>query len=215
MNLIDKHGYLSIPLYHGTSSIFIESIISDGLGAISQNANYDIELFRKICSAHHKSDWQSDWWKDNSYTWESMLNQKTGKFSNFRYGGIYLSPSQENAAGYAKNNSYGSELLSSIIEALQDLESFDQNLALQLVPKGHWIRYVMTQKHQPILLTIKNMKISDLSTEKEQSTKELIEHMEDMLIKCPNMPTDLIWSQSNFHCKKPIAITSNNITHLN
>lgn len=214
MKLIDADGRLTIPLYHGTSSIFMESIISNGLGAPGYNTHYSIDLFKKICDAHNNSHWQSIWWRNNSYTWESMLEQKVSKSVNFRYGGTYLSPSQENAAGYAKNNPYGSELLSSIIEALHELESFDHDQALHLVPKEHWIRNIMTHKHQPILLTINNMKVSDLSTEKAQSTLELIEHMEDMLIKCPNMPTDLIWSQNNFHCEKPIAITSHNITFL-
>jgi hypothetical protein len=80
MNLVDEHGYLTIPLYHGTSSIFTESIINLGLGAQSQQNKYDINLFSEICSAHKKSEGQSSWWSENSYTWESMLSKKTGKF---------------------------------------------------------------------------------------------------------------------------------------
>jgi len=174
MNLIDKHGHLTIPLYHGTSSIFSESIIKDGLGAVSQSLNYDIELFRKICSAHNKTDWQSNWWIENSYTWESMLNKKTGKFSNFRYGGTYLSPSRENASGYAINNSYGSELLSSIIDGLKNLENFDQEHAYRIIPRGHWIRNVMLEQHRPILITIHAIKVTDLTTEKEDSVFDLL-----------------------------------------
>jgi len=214
MNLIDKHGYLTIPLYHGTSSIFIESIINNGLGAISQNTNYDIELFTKICSAHRKSDWQSDWWKENSYTWESMLNQKTGKFSNFRYGGTYLSPSRENASGYALNNSHGSELLSTIIDALKNLEKFDLKYAYKLIPKNHWIRSVILLEHKPVLITIHRIKIADLKTEKDQSVFDLLEEMSSLLEQLPEIATDILWSQNNFHTITPLSITARDIEYL-
>lgn len=214
MNLIDEHGYLRIPLYHGTSSIFAESIIKDGLGASTQNINYDIELFRKICSAHNRGDWQSNWWIENSYTWESMLNNRTGKFSNFRYGGVYLSPSRENASGYALNNPYGSELLSSIIDALKNLATFDPDHAYKLIPKNHWIRHVMLQENRPILITINKIKIADLEGEKEESVFDLLKEMSTLAEDLPNISTEILWSQNNFHTTIPLPVTASNIEYL-
>jgi hypothetical protein len=143
-----------------------------------------------------------------------MLDQKINKSVNFRYGGTYLSPSKENAEGYAKYNRYGSELLSSIIEALQELEKFDTELASGLVPHNHWIRNVMTQTHRPILITIQKINLRDLSTEKDQSTIELLKHMEKVSKQFPEISTDIIWSQLNFHCSKTIPITAENIEHI-
>ena len=214
MKFIDENGYITIPLYHGTSSIFLESIIQHGLGSPINELQYNIKLFKRICDAHNNTRWQSIWWRNNSYVWECMLHLKSSSTVNFRYGGTYLSPSQQNAAGYAQNNPYGSELLSSIIEAILDLETFDPDLAFKLIPTNHWIRNVMLQKYRPILLTIEKLKVSDLTTEKDNSTINLLKEIEGIAKKCPNIPTDILWSQFNFHCQKVIPIGKQDFEYL-
>jgi hypothetical protein len=213
MDLVDKDGYLKIPLFHGTSSIFINSIVKNGLGSPIPKTQYSIELFRKLCDVHNNSQWQSIWWRDNSYIWESMLNQKVNRYVNFRYGGTYLSPSKENASSYALNNSYGSELLSSIIDSIQALETFNLDVSHELIPKNHFIRRIMLQQHRPVLISLKKMKVSDLMTEKNLSVTELLNQMKENAEKYPSIQ-DALWNQSNFHCLSIIPVSYNNFEYL-
>lgn len=41
MTPINKQGILDIPLFHGTSSLFLPSIIENGLGAINPITEYN------------------------------------------------------------------------------------------------------------------------------------------------------------------------------
>src|SRR5688572_22257695 len=99
--IVDK-GKFCIPLYHGTSSLFVPSIMEKGLGGDNPILVYDAETFLQTilnactdCLSAH-SDWNS-----TSYAVDWIIGQKVLKSgANFQHGQLYLTPSRACAERY-------------------------------------------------------------------------------------------------------------------
>lgn len=200
--LIDSNGHLKISLYHGTSTIFLNSIKKNGLGSNKKNINFDLSIFKKLCDAH--IDLRSEWWHDNSYIWQSMLNKKHTKRVNFRYGGTYLSPSKFTAYSYANNFKYGSELLSSIIDAYEALMLLDPQRATTLMSNHSDIIEAIKFSHKPLLLKINNVHVSKLLSEHDENP---ISQIEMMVAVSKKVDQEISWQQFNFLLMDPIPFS--------
>src|SRR5262245_62044800 len=112
---------LQIPLFHGTSTLFLDSIIDSGLGGINPVTEWKIlELAKAIyplVKEHiaHENDWMC---KASSFG--SMVEQKSAAM-NFQHGDTYLTPAFRTAVRYAVDKRFGSELLSYTLDFLDEL----------------------------------------------------------------------------------------------
>lgn len=115
---------LPIPLYHGTSSLFLGSIIRSGLGGLNPIAEWHLlEFARLIYPLVEKHVSTRDDFVVKAQTFRFMVEQKSAAM-NFQHGDTYLSPSLSTAVRYAVNKRYGSELLTYTLDFLAELQLY-------------------------------------------------------------------------------------------
>lgn len=109
---------LPIPLYHGTSTLFLDGILRTGLGGLNPIAEWRVLEFAKAIHplvTQYLS--QDERWMVKAQSFGFMVDQKSAHM-NFQHGDTYLSPALETAARYAIDKRYGSELLTYGLEFL-------------------------------------------------------------------------------------------------
>lgn len=111
---------LPFPLYHGTSTLFLNDIVEYGLGGKKPFEELNIlDLARKI--QPHAKEHLMESHKSFVPSFQQMVEQNSGLFWNFQHGETYMSPYDLTAIRYASHNIYGSELLSHTMELLRAL----------------------------------------------------------------------------------------------
>jgi hypothetical protein len=131
MEKIINNGKLMIPLFHGTSTIFLESIIENGLGG--RNPIKDLNIFDLAKEVYNLSE---NFLKDTklyevSHFSLGQMVKQTSESMNFQHGDTYLSPSQKTAIKYVigdpytrltnKKLHYGSELLTYTLNFMMEI----------------------------------------------------------------------------------------------
>lgn len=112
---------VAIPLYHGTSTLFLNSIIESGLGGRDLISGWKVLEFAKLrypFAEEHLSRRDDFRVKCQSFKW--IVEQKSAAM-NFQHADTYLSPARSTAVRYAANHRYGSELLTYRLDLLQQL----------------------------------------------------------------------------------------------
>ncbi len=200
---------LSFPLYHGTSTLFLDSITEFGLGGQNICEKYQvIEMFTQVVDVFKKKDINSDWWVMEGYICEKMTSgEVTNGGFNFRYGGVYLTPSLETAKRYSQSNKYGSELVSYFIRSYEELYKHDSSLADQIFPLNHPLHELIASGAQPVVLEINDLSINDLTTEQGNPI--------DSQLKLMNEMPKAIWQQFNFECLEIIPSKNIKLLELN
>jgi hypothetical protein len=129
-------GRLTVPLFHGTSTLFYESIVAAGLGG--RNIVEDLNLrtvvrsLLDLCETElpHDASWASEKaaaLKIGASPSLDSLNRNWG--FNFRYGGTYVSASRRTAETYALLYNCGSEALAYTPKLLERLSQHRPGLA--------------------------------------------------------------------------------------
>ncbi len=136
MKIIAPNGRLNIPLYHGTSSIFLDSIVRTGLGAVNPVKQRKMLEFGRIVWGFVEEYLDPTILEIKRASFRSMLDQEITRGLNFQHGQTYLTPSRENAACYATKK-YGSELLSYILEFLEELTKLNLKVINQDLFQKH------------------------------------------------------------------------------
>lgn len=134
---IIKDGRLMIPLYHGTSTLFLDDILTNGLGAASPIEKYGImETLERLV---HKGNEYIEHLPKREQGYLKFFTI-TGKQSvaHFRYGGAFLSPSKIDAIKYSRNE-YGSELISKTVKLYHFLKEYSVPVELDNDFLGHII----------------------------------------------------------------------------
>ena len=109
---IVKNGKFSVPLYHGTTSIFVDSIKDNGLGSIDPLDKIGAKsLMEALFELAEKQGWSDDNWLKYRNLLAPLVNQVRNPIYNFQHGGVYLTYSQELAEKYAIENPFGCEYL--------------------------------------------------------------------------------------------------------
>ena len=195
---VDKEE-LCFSLFHGTSSIFLDSINQSGLGGENLSKKFEINaMFSQVVDAFNSKYRECNWWVGESFICEKMVRQEvTNGGFNFRYGGVYLTPSFERAKNYATSNKYGSELISHFIRSYEELFKLDPILADQIFPIAHPLRQLITLDPAPVVLEIVGMTKDCLVTEQGKPIEDQLELMKQV--------PEEIWQQFNFESTKPIA----------
>ena len=200
---------LGFLLYHGTSSLFLDSITEFGLGGQNVCEKYRIiEMFTQVVDVFKKKDMNSDWWAMEGFICEKMIGgEVTNGGFNFRYGGVYLTPSLETAQRYSQSNKYGSELVSYFIRSYEELYKHAPSLAYQIFPLNHPLRELIASGSQPVVLEINGLNKNDLTTEQGEPI--------DAQLKLMNEMPKAIWQQFNFECLNTIPSKNIKLLELN
>jgi hypothetical protein len=114
-----------VPLYHGTSSLFLEEIRQFGLGGRDPLVDLKMpEFVQELWPLVQANLGSTAIFRARSGLFSRMVEQRAGNW-NFQRGQTYVSPSRETAVIYAANNRYGSELLTYTLDFLQALVDRD------------------------------------------------------------------------------------------
>lgn len=200
---------LGFPLYHGTSSLFLDSITELGLGGQNICEKYRIiEIFTQVVDVFKKKHMNTDWWVMEGFICEKMIGSEvTNGGFNFRYGGVYLTPSLETAQRYSKSNKYGSELVSYFIRSYEELYKHDSSLADKIFPLNHPLREVIVSGATPVVLEINGLSKNDLTTEQGEPIDAQLKLMDEV--------PKAIWQQFNFECLNIIPSRNIKLLELN
>ncbi len=205
---IVKDGRLTVPLFHGTSSLFYDSILSTGLGGRDIVQDMGIRRAAQLLldlSHTHRDD--EDWLSDIDACKRIAADPSKDQLSerpigfNFRYGGTYLSASSQTGARYALLYSAGGEALvytlklyQRVLAVMPGLATHDQFASL--------ISFV-ARPARPLLVEASGVELSSLRAEQGGSTKEILERLERRLYKDPDFYNRRA-AQDNFELLHPI-----------
>jgi hypothetical protein len=118
---LEMDATVSIPLYHGTSTLFLPSIMEFGLGAVNPIAALRVlDFARAIYPTVREHIAPDRSWANKANSFRKMVEQQSSVL-NWQHGDVYLSPSRHTAIRYAVNKRVGSELLSYALDLLQEL----------------------------------------------------------------------------------------------
>ena len=210
-----KPSSSSIPLYHGTSTIFVDGIIETGLGGKNQLAEWRAfelaailhPLVRDILSAD--PDWMV---RAQEFVW--MVEQRSGCL-NFQHGDTYLSPFSGTAIRYASNKRYGSELLTYILDFLQELlRRKVPGIADDLYRKFPQIFNLLDVSCAPLLVKVEDVTVDELMAESGEDAAQTFDHVLITLCEQPDLAMILL-QQSNFRLQKPIPVSRLTISLVN
>lgn len=202
--------------YHGTSSIFLNSIIEFGLGGINPNIKYkNLELLQYLSSeCERKIPNKKEYLviRDASL---GMANQKPVEFKtpdggtfigNYEHKKIYVGLTLQRAIMYACDNKYGSEILEYCIKLFEFLKEDDINFNLPSELNLFNIEKYMNKEHKPILIRIDEIKENELETEFGKNGTEYLADLRKLLPTLNEMDFHKKLGYSNFRLLKPIQI---------
>ena len=157
---------LEFNLYHGTSSVFLDSIMKKGFG-YRDNDIFNAEILKRLWE--NIKDTNLEYVRAHSYIIPDMIEQRGRQ----KHEGVYLTPSKAQAIRYAKNNPYG-EYLSTIYNCYKSLSSMDEKKANLIIPTEHPLKKIFNTSSKPILIRLENANISKLEGEDKSNITTLL-----------------------------------------
>lgn len=193
-----------VSLYHGTSSLFIPSIIEHGLGGKNLIKEWRIIEFTKaIYPLIDKYLSEDKEWKNEILTFKYILEQKSTNM-NFQHGDTYLSPSKLAATRYSISNQFGSEILSCAVKFTKKLKSMGiSEINEDLSQEYKKIFEIINTPYLPVLIELPHLLHSDLLDEHGKDAMENIEMVINVL-RSEHADSDIILQQTNFRLRHAI-----------
>lgn len=197
---------LQIPLFHGTSTIFLNGIIKNQLGGVNPILELDAYNFVKDLWPHveaHLSDDKNFNAKIGSFS--RMVRQTSGPM-NFQHGDTYLSPARSTAVRYASNKRYGSEILTYALDFLEELVRRDvEGIRNVLYRKYPQIFSLLDVSPSPILIEVVDCPVDCLRTEAGDGADVQITQLMELWDENRNL-FELIGGQKNFRLSRPVSL---------
>jgi hypothetical protein len=200
-----KGDRLAFPLYHGTSSLFVDSILKNGLGGRNPIQELGVVPFLKslheICQhlLHNDPEWLS-----KKSVIEKMMNQEP----KFRHGCGFLSFSKLTAVRYAASNPFGSEIISNAARLYELVIKREPRYLSELQLTKYPIIALVNKSPYPVLVEVSRVHISNLQGEQGESAQQVIGTLAQLLSKLPTEPfevlIEVLGQQSNFQLVKPV-----------
>jgi len=179
---IIENGTFRIPLYHGTCSLFVDSIQTFGLGGVNPVEKHDgIAFLKELLAAADEALGSDSDWNASRFAVQWMVEQVSFRDgSNFQHGSTYLAPSRSSAVGYALTNRFGSELLTQAYRVYQLLAerrpqspSFSQLQRYPLVS-------MFALAPQPVLVTANDVPLAAVGSEGGRSPEAALDTLRGM-----------------------------------
>lgn len=197
-----KNGRLTVPLFHGTSSLHYESILSHGLGGRNIVEDNGVraaarELVNFCAPWREHEEWVMDFDACECIAAEPD-NPRRG---NFRYCGTYLSPSRETAATYAfLYHANGGEALTHVLKLYRKLANARPEMARN--PQFAALANFAAKPARPLVIEAVDIEIDALRSEHGGGIEENLKRMESS-IEDPDFYEG--WNaQHNFELTRPI-----------
>jgi hypothetical protein len=200
---------LTIPLYHGTSTLFLGSIIKHGLGGFNAMKEWKIfELAKEVYNLSEEHLIHTDLFKRSSASFSKMVNQSNADIYNWQHGETYLSSSSQTAARYAINKEYGSELLTYTLNFLNQLLKLNLSYVKgDLYRKYENVFALIEMRPAPILIEVEGVPKSSLIDELGNDPQLQFANIEDVLQSGVADP-QLYLQRTNFRLVSPIPVSS-------
>lgn len=202
--------------FHGTSSIFLDSIIEFGLGRINPNIEYkNLELLQYLSSECEKQIPNNTEYLDGRDAIMGMAYQKPVEFKipsggvfigNYEHKHIYISLTRQRALNYACDNKYGSEILEYCIKLFEYLKEENTHFKLPTELNLFNIEKYIGKEHKPILIEIINVNEDDLKTEFGENGTDYLNELRKTLPTLNEVDFHKKLGYSNFRISKPFGI---------
>lgn len=203
--------------YHGTSSLFIESILNNGLGGINPNLKFkNLELLKFIYGQCENTLFNEE--KYSVLMRETTLamirqtdlivkreNQKDETF-NFRHKEIYVSLSEIKAITYSVTNKIGSEILQRSYDLYQLLVANKIKVNIPKELNYYGIENMEVEKLKPLLIKTKRIEKDNLIQENGYDGEEFIEILNKQYDKMTEKDKYLSFQFMNFGLKRPVRV---------
>lgn len=175
---------MNFTYYHGTSSLFLNSILNEGLGTVNPNIKHrNLDLLKflyKLCEQHILGyEKYSPLIRDTTLAMvkqTSLIIQIDGekRALNFKHEGVYVSLSEIRAVIHTVKNTLGSEILQRCLLLYNFLVENSINLEIPKELNYYNIETLASQKLSPILLKITSIPDSNLVQENDYDAGEFL-----------------------------------------
>jgi len=203
--ILSPMAKLDFPLYHGTCTLFVESIGRHGLGGWNPVKEWRVlECLRKVLPIAEKHVASSEIIRNNIGNAQSMAKQVNGGL-NFQHGAVYLSPSRETAVRYACGKKKGSELISRTILLIEELCRLDvKEVKTDLFQEFPEMFDVMDIDAAPVLIQIPQVDTDMLLSERGGAPADTLAKIRDIQTRFPDR-WEQLGQQLNFRLTQPIS----------
>ncbi|WP_199458388.1 hypothetical protein [Vibrio owensii] len=177
---IIKNGKFVIPLYHGTTSAFVDSIKEHGLGGVDHLGQIGAKsLMQDLFALAEKQDWTDENWLKHRKLLEPLVIQERNQVYNFQHGGAYLTYSKELAKKYALENPFGCEYLQYLRLFIQLLLQKDVNEVKDYF--DHPVFELWQKPNDPYLITLEQVELENVEPENDVNLETQIASIESQI----------------------------------
>lgn len=203
--------------YHGTSTLFIDSILKYGLGGVNPNFNHkNIKLLEYLYGQCENSLFNEERYDTlKRETTLAMIKQtdfvlrrenEDDVILNFRHDGIYVSLSEFKAVTYATLNRVGSEILQRCFDLYQLLIENNVSIEIPMELNFYRIDKINIKEIKPILIKSKNIGNDNLIQENGYDGEEFLEILDKQYSRLTTEDKFINFQYMNFSLKKPIIV---------
>lgn len=181
MNTSAMPDDFQIPLYHGTSSIFLAGILQHGLGGWNPIQEWRVVEFAQELLPHvHRHLGSDERWMVKISSFGMMANQlRVGL--NYQHGDTYLSPSRSQAIGYTISKRWGSELLSFSLDFLDELTRRDvPEVCEGIYQRWKHIFDLLQVNAAPLLVETRGLTETDLVLERGEPVGDYLQRIRQL-----------------------------------
>ena len=195
---------LEFPLYHGTSTLFLESIAQHGLGGWDPIKEWRVlECLRKVLPIAERHAGRSEIILSHIGNARSMAEQINAGL-NFQHGSVYLSPSKETAVRYACGKKKGSELISRTVLLIEELVRLNvEDVVKGLFHEFPEVFYLQDIDAAPVLIQVNHASTDNLLSERGESPDDNLMKIRGLQVRIPDS-WEQISQQLNFRLIQPI-----------
>ena len=195
---------LEFPLYHGTSTLFLESIAQHGLGGWDPIKEWRVlECLRKVLPIAERHAGRSEIIRSHIGNARSMAEQVNAGL-NFQHGSVYLSPSKETAVRYACGKKKGSELISRTVLLIEELVRLDvSEVKTDLYQEFPEVFHLQDIDAAPVLICIPQLNSDKLLSERGESPDHNLARIQELQVRMPDS-WEHICQQLNFRLTQSI-----------
>jgi hypothetical protein len=201
-----SHSRLTFPLFHGTSTLFLDDILASGLGAKNPLVELEIATFIEqvtpLIDSHLAA---TATYIARRRSFGRMAEQFTSTNGwNFQHGQTYLSPSMSTAIRYAANKRYGSEILTYALDFLQMLIDRDvPTVATDVFRQFPKVFALLDTSPAPILVRADRVQLNQLLTERGEDPMLQVDQLTSLRKETPSSFA-IVAQQSNFRLSAPV-----------
>jgi hypothetical protein len=200
--------------YHGTSDIFLDSIIQSGLGGINPNSEFKhLETLKFLFELAERHLIKNESYKQLRDTTKAMVLQGILEIEihgrkerlNFRHEGTYIALSEIRAISYACNK-YGSEIVTRSISLMALLDQIGIDYSNPELAAINRFQQFRLKPPKPILIKIAEVDEERLDKEDGKTAKEALDFLRNVYHNLSEKERFEFFQYCNFKLWDPIPV---------